>query len=79
MGNVAVWADSFRYQPGGEFSGPFHYVNGDDAPPPESCEIIYPGDCPPEGCIVKAIGNYVSQFYSPVLVSNDTLYMVVRY
>ena len=60
MGNVAVWADSFRYQAGAEFSAAYHYVNGHDAPPPESCEIIYPEDCPPEGCIVKAIGNYVS-------------------
>lgn len=52
MGNVATWADSFRSEPGGTFTSGFHFVNGKDAPPPESCEIDFPGDCPPEGCIV---------------------------
>ena len=59
MGNIASWADSFRYEGGNEWSTGFHFVNGHDAPPPESCHLILPEDCPPEGCVVSAIGNYV--------------------
>jgi hypothetical protein len=59
MGDVALWADEYRKEPGGEWSGGLHFINGKDAPPPESCKIVWPTDCPPEGCIVKAIGNYV--------------------
>lgn len=61
MGNIATWADSYRYQPGGEFSYGYHFIDSEDAPPPDSCKIDYPGDCPPEGCIVSAIANYVSR------------------
>ena len=61
LGNIALWADSYRNELGGKFSAALHFVNGHDAPPPESCEIIYPTDCPPEGCIISAIGNYVSR------------------
>lgn len=61
MGNIASWADSFRYEPGNEWSVGLHFVNGYDAPPPESCHLNLPEDCPPEGCVVSAIGNYVSQ------------------
>jgi hypothetical protein len=63
LGNIASWADTYRSEPGGGFSAGFHFVNGVDAPPPESCQITLPSDCPPEGCIVSAIGNYVS--YDP--------------
>lgn len=59
MGNIATWADSYRYTEGGAFSSGYHFVNGHDDPPPHSCKIEYPGDCPPEGCIVSAIANYV--------------------
>lgn len=59
LGNIALWADSYRKELGGEFSAALHFVNGKDGPPPESCEIIYPADCPAEGCIISAIGNYV--------------------
>lgn len=64
MGNIATWADSYRYQPGGEFSYGYHFIDSEDAPPPDSCKIDYPGDCPPEGCIVSAIANYVSRCLS---------------
>lgn len=60
MGNIATWADTYRSEPGGGFSAALHFVNGLDAPPPESCHITFPKDCPKEGCIVSAIGNYVS-------------------
>lgn len=60
MGNIATWADSYRYQVGGEFSYGYHFIDSEDAPPPDSCKIDYAGDCPPEGCIVSAIANYVS-------------------
>ncbi|KAK3398426.1 S1/P1 nuclease [Sordaria brevicollis] len=61
MGNIASWADSFRYEGGNEWSTGFHFVNGHDAPPPESCHLILPEDCPPEGCVVSAIGNYTER------------------
>ncbi|KAK1780042.1 S1/P1 nuclease [Copromyces sp. CBS 386.78] len=61
MGNIASWADSFRSESGNGWSSGFHYVNGHDAPPPESCDLILPEDCPPEGCIVSAIGNYTER------------------
>lgn len=60
MGNIATWADSYRYLPEGAFSYGYHFIDSEDAPPPDSCKIEYPGDCPPEGCIVSAIANYVS-------------------
>lgn len=59
IGNIATWADSYRYQPGGEFSYGYHVIDGNDGPPPDSCKIEFSGDCPPEGCIVSAIANYV--------------------
>lgn len=60
LANVALWADSYRNTPEGRFSGGYHFVNGKDAPPPDECHIHYPTDCPPEGCVISAIGNYVS-------------------
>ncbi|KAH8153377.1 uncharacterized protein LAJ45_02189 [Morchella importuna] len=64
MGNIATWADSYRYTEGGAFSSGYHFVNGHDDPPPHSCKIEYPGDCPPEGCIVSAIANYTARLQS---------------
>ncbi|KAJ4403999.1 hypothetical protein N0V85_004956 [Neurospora sp. IMI 360204] len=61
MGNIASWADSFRYEAGNDWSAGLHYVNGHDAPPPESCHLVFPEDCPPEGCVVSAIGNYTER------------------
>ncbi|TGZ77592.1 phospholipase C/P1 nuclease [Ascodesmis nigricans] len=61
LGDIALWADEFRREPEGAFSTGLHFVNGRDGPPPESCELDYPGDCPPEGCIVGAIANYTQR------------------
>jgi hypothetical protein len=59
LANIATWADSFRYTAAGRFSAPFHYIDANDNPP-ESCGLVMGRDCGEEGCIVKAIGNYVS-------------------
>ncbi|KAI5809215.1 S1/P1 nuclease [Pyronema omphalodes] len=82
LGDIALWADSFRYTPEGSFSGGYHFVNGHDAPPPESCEIIYPEDCPPEGCVIKAIGNYTERlkdYTLPVDQRQQALKFVVHF
>ncbi|PWW79754.1 phospholipase C/P1 nuclease [Tuber magnatum] len=50
-----------RNEPGGGFTFGYHFVNGQDRPPPDSCKIEYPKDCPPEGCIVSAIANYTER------------------
>jgi hypothetical protein len=60
LANVATWADSYRNEPGGGFSGIYHYIDALDNPP-ESCNVDYARDCPEEGCIVSAIANYSSR------------------
>jgi hypothetical protein len=60
LANVATWADSYRYEAGGEFSSVYHYIDALDNPP-ESCNVDYARDCPEEGCIVSAIANYSSR------------------
>ncbi|KAH7386682.1 S1/P1 nuclease-domain-containing protein [Phaeosphaeria sp. MPI-PUGE-AT-0046c] len=62
LANVATWADSYRSQPGGEFSSVYHYIDALDNPP-QSCNIDYARDCPEEGCIVSAIANYSSRAF----------------
>ncbi|KAF2680131.1 hypothetical protein K458DRAFT_407457 [Lentithecium fluviatile CBS 122367] len=61
LANIATWADSYRSQPGGAFSSPFHYIDALDSPP-ESCNVDFERDCPEEGCIVSAIANYTARF-----------------
>ncbi|KAH7631288.1 S1/P1 nuclease [Sordaria sp. MPI-SDFR-AT-0083] len=71
MGNIASWADSFRYEEGNAWSSGLHFVNGHDAPPPESCHLILPEDCPPEGCVVSAIGNYTERVQNKELAAEQ--------
>ena len=61
LAHVATWADSYRSQPGGAFSAPYHYIDALDSPP-ESCNVDFEWDCPEEGCIVSAIANYTTRF-----------------
>ncbi|CAI6333132.1 unnamed protein product [Periconia digitata] len=63
LANVATWADSYRKEPGGEFSGVYHYIDALDSPP-ASCDVDYDRDCPEEGCIVSAIANYTTRVQS---------------
>jgi hypothetical protein len=56
MANVSTWPDSYRRTPEGEWSTQLHWIDANDAPP-ESCEVEYTRDCPPEGCVVSAIVN----------------------
>ena len=62
LANVATWADSYRYEEGGQFSSVYHYIDALDNPP-ESCNIDYERDCPEEGCIVSALANYSSRAF----------------
>lgn len=64
LGNIASWADSYRKEPGGEFSGVFHYIDAFDEVP-NNCNVIYERDCPEEGCIVSALANYSSRTVTP--------------
>ncbi|PNS15518.1 hypothetical protein CAC42_777 [Sphaceloma murrayae] len=57
LANVSTWADSYRNEPGGEFSAPYHYISADDAPP-SACNVDFNRDCGPDGCVVSAIANY---------------------
>jgi hypothetical protein len=57
LGNIATWADSYRYTDEGAFSSPLHYIDALDTPP-LNCNVDYERDCPEEGCIVSAIANY---------------------
>jgi S1/P1 Nuclease len=59
MGRNALWPDQYRLTPEGKFSEGFHYIDGLDGPPPESCMISL-SDCPAGGCVMSAIANYVS-------------------
>jgi hypothetical protein len=70
LAHVATWADSYRSQPGGEFSGPLHYIDALDTPP-ESCNVDFERDCPEEGCIVSAIANYTERFQSKKLAHEE--------
>ncbi|KAF2743079.1 hypothetical protein M011DRAFT_471622 [Sporormia fimetaria CBS 119925] len=60
LATVATWPDSYRYEPGGEFSQVFHYIDAYDDPP-YSCNVVFARDCPEEGCIVSALANYSSR------------------
>jgi hypothetical protein len=62
LANVAIWADSYRYEAEGKFSSVYHYIDSLDNPP-ESCNVDYERDCPEEGCIVSAIANYSSRAF----------------
>ncbi|ETN46655.1 uncharacterized protein HMPREF1541_00841 [Cyphellophora europaea CBS 101466] len=56
MANVSSWPDEYRRTPEGDWSTQLHWIDAFDAPP-ESCEVEFKRDCPPEGCIVSAIVN----------------------
>lgn len=60
LASVATWADSYRNEPSGKFSGVLHYIDALDNPP-QSCNVDYERDCPEEGCIISAIANYSSR------------------
>ncbi|GAB7360100.1 hypothetical protein MBLNU230_g7864t1 [Neophaeotheca triangularis] len=60
LAGIASWADEYRNTDQGDFTSPFHYINGDDPDPPESCTIVA-SDCPPEGCVVSAVANYTTR------------------
>ena len=60
LANVATWADSFRYTEAGRFSAKLHYIDAKDEPP-RSCGVVMERDCVGgTGCVVGAVGNYVS-------------------
>jgi hypothetical protein len=59
LASIATWADSFRYTAAGRFTAPFHFIDAEDSPP-ESCGVVFKRDCGSRGCVVEAIGNYVS-------------------
>lgn len=59
LGDVATWADSYRYTSAGKFSAPFHFIDANDSPP-SSCSVDYDRDCGSGGCVVSAILNYTS-------------------
>jgi hypothetical protein len=59
LANVATWADSYRYTSAGHWSSPLHFIDANDSPP-SSCGVDFNRDCGPNGCVVSAIQNYVS-------------------
>ncbi|KAK0610592.1 S1/P1 nuclease [Bombardia bombarda] len=59
LASIASWADSYRYEAGGGFSTPFHWIDAIDNPP-YSCDVDYDRDCTDAGCIVSAIMNYTT-------------------
>lgn len=61
IAGVATWADSFRYTSAGRWSAPLHFIDAEDNPP-TSCGVVYNRDCSIKGCVIGAIGNYVSAF-----------------
>lgn len=56
IGRAAAWADSYRKEPGGEYSSQWHYIDSLDTPP-AVCNTYYNRDCTKGGCIVSAIAN----------------------
>jgi hypothetical protein len=63
LANVATWADSSRYTAAGRFTAPFHFIDAEDNPP-ESCGVVLQRDCGSRGCVIGAVGNYVSEMMS---------------
>jgi hypothetical protein len=61
LARVATWADTYRYTSAGRFTKPFHFIDAKDNPPQE-CGVKFDRDCSDEGCIVRAIANYVCEF-----------------
>ncbi|KAL7271029.1 hypothetical protein RUND412_006244 [Rhizina undulata] len=58
LANVALWADNYRYTAEGAYTSGFHYIDGTDGDPPESCIIDYATDCPEVGgCITARLAD----------------------
>lgn len=66
LGAIASWPDTYRKEPGGEFSAVYHYIDALDQPP-QKCNVVYERDCADEGCIVSALANYSSRAVTPSL------------
>jgi hypothetical protein len=72
--DAAVWADAIKSKM--PWTRPLHYISGSwslflNVPeltsldpvndnPPKKCDVVWPTDCPDEGCVVSATFNYVS-------------------
>lgn len=53
LAEASIWADRVRSDPRWEATAPFHYINV-----PEIAEIDAQRDCPPRGCILRAIASF---------------------
>ncbi|TKX19071.1 nuclease S1 [Elsinoe australis] len=71
--NISSWADSYRSQPGGAFSSPFHYIDAQDSPP-KTCNVDYDRDCTDAGCVVSAISNYTRRVTQTSLSKQERNY-----
>jgi hypothetical protein len=54
LADVACWADEVKDDPEYEWSIPLHYANVE----PGAESFVLERDCPPEGCVVRAIIDY---------------------
>ncbi|PNS14792.1 hypothetical protein CAC42_2021 [Sphaceloma murrayae] len=73
LANISTWADSYRSQPGGAFTSPFHYIDAQDSPP-SSCNVDYDRDCSASGCVVSAIANYTRRVTQTSLSKQERNY-----
>lgn len=56
LADVASWADEVKGDPDYEWSIPLHYANVE----PGAEAFVLERDCPPEGCVVRAIIDYTA-------------------
>ena len=72
LGDIASWADDYRYTSAGHWSEPLHFIDAMDSPP-SSCSVDYSRDCGKDGCIVSAMMNYTQRVKDTSLSSTDLM------
>ncbi|KAK1757306.1 S1/P1 nuclease [Echria macrotheca] len=63
--DAAVWADAIKQRM--PWTRPLHFINPVNDNPPKKCDVVWPTDCPDEGCVVSATFNYTS-----ILLNTDS-------
>ncbi len=57
LAHASTWADRIRSDESYNWAGPLHYINGAEG----AEDIVLEQDCPPRGCVVRAIERFRDQ------------------
>ncbi|KAI9740452.1 MAG: hypothetical protein M1834_005032 [Cirrosporium novae-zelandiae] len=81
LASVASWADTWKYTSAGTWSKAAHYIDANDDPLNDVCNVNYPRDCG-DLCIINAIANYTARVQESSLSDTEvanSLKFIIHY